>query len=213
MQYTEKDRLEIINRYCACMEEIKLRTKVIEGFLTGSISTGYLPTNIESICLQFRKILELIALGSLVAHRESYSKQRANFAKDWHAARILEAIQRINPAFYPVPTKQVPDASGKITRVEDVMDPYLRRDDFVTLYQTCSNLLHASNPFGEPKDYVSFGSAAIGWLNKIKGLLNHHQIQLPEDDFQLWVLMVNKDDGKAWGFFMRKFPIAVIPQK
>jgi hypothetical protein len=212
-QLTKKERSEVIERYCSCMVEVKLRTEVITGFLLGTVSAKYLPPNVESVCLQFRKILELIALGSLIAHKEDYSRQRANFAQDWHAAKILKAIEKINPAFYPVPTKQILDASGKVVRVEDVRDPYLTRGDFVNLYQTCSSLLHASNPFGKPKDYAGFWKTAPNWRAKIMTLLNHHQIQLPQDDLQLWVIMENKDDGKPWGFFMQKVGIADLPKR
>ena len=212
-QLTQKERSEVIERYCSCMVEIKLRTEVITRFLLGTVSAKYLPPNVESVCLQFRKILELIALGSLIAHKEDYSRQRANFAQDWQAAKILKAIEKINPVFYPVPTKQVYDASGKVVRVENVRDPYLTRGDFVNLYQTCSNLLHASNPFGKPKDYEGFWKAAPNWRTKIVTLLNHHQIQLPQDDLQLWVLMESKDDGKPWGFFMQKVGAADLPKR
>jgi hypothetical protein len=213
-QLTETERREVIERYCSCMIEIKLRTEVITGFLLGTVSSRYLPPNVECVCLQFRKILELIALGSLIAHKEEYSTHRANFAQDWHAARILKAIEKINPAFYPVPTKQVLDASGKVVRTENVLDSYLTRGDFIGLYETCSSLLHASNPFGKPKNYDGFWKAAPNWLAKIVTLLNHHQIQLPQDDLQLWVLMQNKDDGKPYGFFMKNLgPISSLKRQ
>ncbi len=203
----DKEQLEVVARYCGCMEEIKLRTEVLEGFLTGKMSAKYLPPTVECECLQFRKILELIALGSLVAHKEEYSRQRGNFAQDWHAARILQGIEKINPAFYPVPTRQVLDpATGRVRATEDVKEPYLTRNDFVVLYDKCSNLLHAANPFGRAKDYEGFARSAIPWLSKIKTLLNHHQIQLADKDTQLWVLMVSKDDGKAHGAIMKRGP-------
>lgn len=201
----DKEQLEIIARYCGCMEEIKLRTEVLEGFLTGKISAKYLPPTVECECLQFRKILELIALGSLVAHKEEYSKQREKFAQDWHAARILKEVEKINPAFYPVPTRQVRDpTTGRVRATEDVKEPYLTRSDFVVLYDKCGDLLHAANPFGRAKDYEGFARSAIPWLSKIKTLLNHHQIQLADKDTQLWVLMVSKDDAKAHAAIMKR---------
>ena len=42
-----------------------------------------------------------IALASLVANREEYAKQRANFSTDWNAKRIVDTLERINPKFYP----------------------------------------------------------------------------------------------------------------
>src|SRR5208337_4485333 len=100
-QLTQKERSEVIERYCDCMVEIKLRMEVVTGFLLGTVSAKYLPPNVESVCLQFRKILELIALGSLVAHKEDYSRQRANFAQDWHASKILKANRKTQPGILP----------------------------------------------------------------------------------------------------------------
>jgi len=196
---------EALTRYCNCMEEIKMRVEVIEGFLTGKLSTNYLQPTVESVCLQFRKILELIALASLVAHKDDYSKQRENFALDWHAARILKEIEKINPAFYPVPGKQKKDpTTGKVLEIENVKEPYLTRSDFEVLYDICGGLLHAANPFGQSKDYEGFARSAPTWLSKIKTLLNHHQIQLADDNTQIWVLMVSDQDRKAHAFVMKK---------
>ena len=58
---------------------------------------------VETICLQFRKILEKIMLMSLVANKEAYAEQNAKFAKHYHAERIMRDLERINPDFYPVP--------------------------------------------------------------------------------------------------------------
>lgn len=60
-----------INLHAAQMREIKRRTEVIDFFLHKSGHALYQPTTIESICLQFRKILELIAFSSLIANKDS----------------------------------------------------------------------------------------------------------------------------------------------
>ena len=73
---------EYLVKYRDCMEEIKKRTEVVDGFLRGNYHALYLQTTVESICLQVRKILELIALASLVANKGVYEKSRQNFAKD-----------------------------------------------------------------------------------------------------------------------------------
>src|SRR6266851_327306 len=144
---------EVITLYCGCMEEIKLRVDVVRLFLGGQLST-YLPPLVESVCLQIRKILELIALASLVAVKDEYSRQYQKFAQHWHAGRILRDIEKINPSFYPIPTRQVLDPiNGKPFRVENVKEGYLTRNEFVTVYETCAEMLHAKNPFGPPKDF------------------------------------------------------------
>ena len=53
-----------IQKYCDLMEEIKRRTSVIDFFLSGSGHALFQPITLESMGLQLRKILELIAFGS-----------------------------------------------------------------------------------------------------------------------------------------------------
>ena len=55
------------SKYADCMEEIKKRTEVVNGFFTGKCHAMYVQTTAESVSLQIRKILELIALASLAA--------------------------------------------------------------------------------------------------------------------------------------------------
>ncbi len=180
------------------MEEIKRRTEVIRAFLTGRANAVYKQANAESICLQLRKILELIALSSLVANKDEYSKNRKKFTTDWHAKRILADIERVNPQFYPEPTRQIIDTdTGKVKKVEKVIDGFLTRKEFEDIYDSCGAILHADNPFGETKDIDNFLKAVPKYIDRIIQLLNHHQIQLTEDGLQFWVLMNSKTDGRV----------------
>lgn len=180
------------------MDEIKKRTEVIRAFLNGECNTLYKQTTAESICLQVRKILELIALASLVANKEAYSMNRANFKKDWHAKRILKSIEGVNQNFYPSPTKQVLDKAGeRVVSVKKIKSGFLTRSDFEKIYDRCGGLLHAQNPFAQSKNIDNFIKVVPKWMDKIMTLLNHHQIQLVQEDLQLWVLMKSKTDGKV----------------
>jgi hypothetical protein len=180
------------------MEEVKKRTEVVRAFLSGKSKTLYKQTTAESICLQVRKILELIALASLVANKEEYAKVRLNFAKNYHAKWIFNTIETINPKFYPCPTKQVFDsARKKVIRVEEVKSGFLTRLELECIYDRCGGLLHAENPFGAKKDIDNFLKVVPQWMNKIIKLLEHHQIQLVNDSQQLWVIMNGKADKKV----------------
>ena len=184
--------------YADCMEEIKKRTEVVDGFLRGELHAKYLQTTVESICLQIRKILEFIALASLVANKAEYEKQRKNFHRDWRAKHILKTLDKANPQFYPSPSKQVTSPeTGKVVEVKPITSGYLSRTDFEALYDECSNILHASNPFsGEQQEIQAFLDKTPEWMEKIRVLLNHHQVQLI-DERQLWVLMQANSDGKV----------------
>ena len=186
------------SKYADCMEEIKMRTTVVDGFLTGKCHAMYVQTTAESISLQIRKILELIALASLVANRTVYQKHRRNFHRDWNGKRILETLEIANPEFYPKPTKQVLDqTTGKVVSLEDITSGFLAKRDYIRLYDRCGGILHADNPFSPKRDIQSFLDSVPGWMGKIMRLLNHHVIQLVDDDQQIWVLMQAKNDGKA----------------
>lgn len=181
------------------MDEVKNRVNVIVQFLDEKTSTSQPITDIEFLCLQFRKILEFIALSSLSANREKYEELRNNFRTDWHAERILEKIEKINPNFYPHPTRQVIDEkTGSIVKIENVTDGYLTREEFSNVYNECSMFLHAYNPYSFQAENLNiFRDKFRKWKDMIVTLLNHHQIQLVNDPRQLWVIMQAKDDGKV----------------
>lgn len=118
-------------KYCDVMEEIKRRTTVLQAFLRGQWHTFYKATTIESACLQIRKVLELIALGSLVLNRKEFERINAEFAKCWNARLILQNIERLNPDFYPNP---IQDVNGQLV---DIKSGFLTRKKFPKVYKKC----------------------------------------------------------------------------
>ena len=52
-----------LEKYCTLMNEVKKRIHAITDMAKGHTSTLYQSTNIEFMCLQIRKILELISMG------------------------------------------------------------------------------------------------------------------------------------------------------
>ena len=77
-----------LSLYCDQMEEIKKRTEVVTCFINRICDAKYDVPTAECIALQLRKILELIALASLVANKEEYARQHANFASHWQAKKF-----------------------------------------------------------------------------------------------------------------------------
>ncbi|MXW25329.1 MAG: hypothetical protein F4Z77_03365 [Dehalococcoidia bacterium] len=202
---TKLPTAEDMARYATCMEEVKRRIDVIEHFLSGNAHAVYLQTTVETICLQLRSVLELIALASLVANRGAYAEHRKNFRKDWQAKRILQDLEKVNPAFYPKPTKQVVDpVDGKVAETVDVRGGYLTRKEFGLLYDKLGEMVHAENPFSVARDYQAFLNELPGWVDKVRRLLNHHQIQLVNSDHQLWVLMESSHDGRPHVFLFER---------
>ena len=106
-----------MQKYCDLMEEIKRRMNVIDLFLSGKGHAVYEPTTLESVGLQVRKILELIAFGSLVANKAVYSAIYLNFAKHWHAGRLLRDLAKVNSSFYPKPIVEIPSKQPGVKRL------------------------------------------------------------------------------------------------
>src|SRR5688572_15354839 len=183
-----------IEKYCALMEEVKRRTEVIDALAAGRSPLLYRPPTVESIYLQFRKVLELIAMGSLVANKHALSRARADFAKQWHAERILKDIARINPFFYPQPIVEIPSAvPGIKMHWEDLKEGYLTRDDFADLYNKCGSVLHSPNPYGKKLDYLALESEIPRWRQGIIQLLNSHKIQLVSDPDTLYLVHMSEE--------------------
>ena len=91
-----------IDKYCNMMSEVKLRTDSIRHFMGNDHPTLTEAIVLETVSLQLRKMLELIALGSLVANKKEYEKRYSNFSKAWNAELLLKDLARINPDFFPI---------------------------------------------------------------------------------------------------------------
>jgi hypothetical protein len=138
-----------VQKYADLMDKIKRRTVVVDAFGRRSASTTFVPTNIESVYLQLRKILELIAMGSLVANKAEYSKVYSEFSKCWNASYLLRDIERINPEFYPQPIIEKPcQELGAKVKWEKKTDGFLTKNEFLKLYEKCGKIMHAANPYG-----------------------------------------------------------------
>ena len=95
-----------LNLYAERMKEIVRRTDVIDAFLDRRISALYVPTTVESIYLQFRNILELIATASLIVNESAGVALNEAGRRKWHAGDILDAVKEVNPNFfYPKPIR------------------------------------------------------------------------------------------------------------
>jgi len=185
-----------ISKYCDLMEEIKKRVNVIDFFSTGNGHALYEPTTLESIGLQLRKILELIAMASLVANKKEYSKAYSNFSKTWNAEFLLKDLIRVNPNFCPKPVVEKPcDDPKVVNKLKHRQNDYLTKSDFINVYKKCGALLHASNPLGKKINYEYYKKNIPEWRNKVLNLLNNHEVHLLNDTgFYLVHMKEDRDD-------------------
>src|SRR5438128_2151713 len=103
-----------VKKYVDLMEEVKRRIVVVNALILDKPALPYRATTIESIYLQFRKVLELVALGSLVANRDAFSKAYTAFSKAWNARLLFRDLERINPGFYPRALRATPGQTPEV---------------------------------------------------------------------------------------------------
>lgn len=185
-----------INLYAEQLREIKRRTEVIDFFLHKGGHALYQAATIESICLQFRKILELIAFSSLIANKERYATAHKNFESHWNAELLLKDLSRINADFYPKPIEEKPSAvPGVANDLVPITDGYLTQEDFIHIYKKCGGMLHAANPYGSKTGFHFFEKSLPVWRAKLIRLLNCHEVHLfGETSFWLMHMQENGDN-------------------
>jgi hypothetical protein len=171
--------------------------EVVDYFLTGAGHALYQPTTIESLCLQFRKILELIAMASLVANTKEYSRVHKDFQRHWNAELLLKDLERVNPRFYPQPIKEITSKKPGIkTEQEELKEGVLTRKEFIKIYKKCGAILHADNPLGRSSNYKYYERVMPEWLSKIIALLNCHNVRLVDQD-RFWLIHMTENDDEV----------------
>jgi hypothetical protein len=190
-----------IETYARLMKEVKRRVEVVKDLHRGLGNAEYEPAQIESVYLQFRKMLELVALGSLVANRDALDRVLSSLGQHWNAKRMFKDIKKVNPDFYPravvEPPSRLPGVTADLLpRTEGV----LTKQEFILLYDRCGAVLHASNPLGRAVDYDTYRSQSPQWLGKIMSLLESHTIHLVGDD-GFWLIHMQEDGDDEVHFY------------
>ena len=199
----------VLEQYCSKMEEIKLRMEVVDFFMTGKGHALYQPSTIETICLQIRKILELIAFSSLIVNETEYSKIHSDFTQHWNAKKLINNLKKINPDFYPVPILEIPSKIQGITsQWEYIKDGFLTTKEFIDTYEKCGSIMHIRNPFRPNIDYELYSKKITYWTQKIIKLLDTHFINFTKDKGFYLIHMSEAQDKKVhwYRFEAHKIP-------
>ncbi len=183
---TNKTTLFHLDRYFVELYGIKNRLLLIDKFIKLELTTGIVGPDVEFVCLQFRKLLEQIAMLSLIAHVEQYSKIQSRFATQWNAKKILKEIEELNENYYPIPAKISEDDRGKFIDPIQNLD-CLSKEDFLELYQICSGVIHAENPYVEkPKTPRPIEGTFRKWYDKVYNLISFHVLVLYKMEYTFY---------------------------
>lgn len=180
----EQEMQTTVNLYATCMEEVKKRTEAIKMIYDKKYSTPFPITNTEFMALQLRKILELIALGNLVANRKQYETVRKSFQTDWNAKPIIKTIKKINPNYFPVGVRRKPSKYPKaVCEWENKAENILTEELFEKAYDEMSCVLHSKNPFSNKEENLNeINLKILLYMNLIINLLSEHTIKLCNGD-------------------------------
>jgi hypothetical protein len=198
------DTAALRDLYCELMEEIKRRISVISDVTSGKTPLPKIVAY-ETCYLQLRMICELIALACLAAHGDLLKTTGRRLNKEYNVDRIIKQLERLHPSFYPIPTRQIRNPiTGQVDSTQRIDTDFLTKDDLLTLYGKCGNILHKGNLkkiLSGTIDGLDF-EGIRKWATRIVNLLNHHQIQLIHEDHMFWVLM-RGEDGRVHGALMQ----------
>jgi len=178
--------------YADYMTGVRMRTDEIGRILTVANMPDFARN--ELIFLQLRKSLELIAFASLAANKDAYAAVFPTFAEDWKAKRILEKIEKINPDFYPMalnPPEEIAPGRKYFSRPDS---GFMTKDEFLTLYQIASEVLHTRNPFTGKDPTINIKYSFPEWVARIQRLLAWHRIGLASGT--MWVVCI-PDTGEV----------------
>lgn len=198
--------LQGITKYCNLLEELKLRMKAVQDIVNGKVSIasfGHPYFADDFVFLQIRKILEIVAFGSMSSNIELYRKTYEKYATHWRAKDILQKLERINKDFYPLPLKPSNERpardSAKLNNayvLENVRSGFLTKDEFEFLYDCSSRVIHSPNPYKEARK-IDLRMSVDDWMHRIASLLWFHQMKLAQTDVIWFVYLLHPEHGRS----------------
>ena len=180
--------------YGDVMSELKGRLFLADDFIVKRLTTGSDITDIEFIALQLRKVMELVALGSIVPNKAKYQKLRENFHKDYHARRILVDLEKVNPNFFPKAMLRVPvSGPGADVQVDKRQGVWLTKKRFERQYDKLGKVMHADNPFAQRRPYAALYQQYRELIKNLWELLEFHLITLVNGKAEWCVFMQDRN--------------------
>ena len=91
MDHSEKS----LRIYLRLMQIVRYRFDAINKIMEAKVyKVPYKPNQVEFCVLQIRKILEIIAMGSLVVNRDLYRQHYDEIETMWHGKKILQSMRK-----------------------------------------------------------------------------------------------------------------------
>ncbi len=171
------DPAKAAQAYLPLMHEFAIRADLVSRAFDGYLGLTA-PFSREFAYLQFRRMCELIALGSLYLHGDLPNAQQRALTKEWNAERLMKLLHRQHPFAYPQAIERTKTENGWHIQANCKPDA-LTYSEFLKLYAECGALLHRgtirtvqATSFCSPEDYEK----TVLWQRKLVTLMNEHLI-------------------------------------
>ena len=176
--------------YKACMTVIKARIFTIQNILNNKIDLHYQMLKVEAVFLQFRLLLELLYLSTIVIRRKKYSLEWPRSEKEYQPSVIRKYLGKDLDEHFPYPFQPVdnPDGADKMHFFERPIS----EAEVYSFFNKCHQYLHEPNPY--KKDWKKRESECANLIEESKDML-----------LKLWKLLENHyrvselDDGEKVG--------------
>jgi hypothetical protein len=187
--------------YAEYMNEIKWRIAYFDK-LRKQETNIYQVTEIESLALQIRMILEVLALSTIASHREAFKLNRKKLLGDWNLARIIKTVKKLNPKFFPVPIRQELVAYREFDLVRHVplTNNSLTEAQIVQEHGYLGNILHARTRYKDDIDCTKVLKRLLVCKDKIVSLLNTHTVTLYGEKRMIFVMMQGPAGDVTWEY-------------
>lgn len=191
-----KPNQQILIDYANVLNEARIRILGINTIVTGTTS---LPPWItaELGYLQLRMLCELVALGCLIAHGDLQAFEAKKLHGEYAADRIIKAMERLHPGFYPRPVTSTHTPDG--LHLDPIVSGFLSKEELVELYRECGEhlhrgsakrIFHATQPKRPPELEKVFS-----WGSKFSALLSQHLISSPTKNEHLLCFISHEQAG------------------
>jgi hypothetical protein len=181
--------------YLILMHEVAIRIELVGHACDGSLNLTP-PYAREYAYLQFRRICELIALGSIQLHGDLPSTQTQSIKNEWNAEKIMKILYKSHPHYFPQSIMREKTSKGwNITA--NCKPNALTLGEFKKLYSECGEVLHR----GTIRALETIGTLTntnyqkvIDWQRKIVDLMNEH-IVIRNSGRSFYMISLRTDAG------------------
>ena len=173
------------------MTIIKARIFTIQKILTNEILVPYLVLKAETVYLQFRLLLEMLYLSTIVIRKKRLSNAWPRSEKEYQPAQIRKYLGANLDEHFPSPFRRNPQSPEGSTILE-FFDRPVSEQELYDFFNGCHKILHEPNPY--KRRWIDREAECGRWISEAEPFLK-----------RLWQLLKNHyrvselDDGEKAG--------------